>query len=125
MKRSAKIFIVFLVIFLVLCHIDMLPWFYERQREYLNRVDETRMEYKIGSCYNMQDDLCYYIIFINDNESHWNENDKSEFVEKKFVPSINYLSLSCVGRSLGWSASRQGHLVYRRASCLGRVQARP
>ena len=92
MKRSTKIFIVILVIFIVLCHIDMRPWFYERQKEYLNRVDETRKEYKIGSCYNMQDDLCYYIIFIDDNESNWNENDKSEFVEKKFLPSINYLS---------------------------------
>ena len=92
MKRSTKIFIVILVIFLVLCHIDMRPWFYERQREYLNRVDETRKEYKIGSCYNMQEDLCYYIIFVDDNESNWNENDKSEFVEKKFLPSINYLS---------------------------------
>ena len=92
MKRSTKIFIIILVIFLVLCHIDMRPWFYERQKEYLNRIDETRKEYKIGSCYNMQDDLCYYIIFIDDNESRWNEADKTEFVEKKFVPSLNYLT---------------------------------
>ncbi len=92
MKRSTKIFIIFLVIFLVLCHIDFRPWFYEKQKEYINRIDETRKEYNIGSCYNMQDDLCYYIIFIDDNESQWNDNDKTEFVEKKFLPSISYLS---------------------------------
>lgn len=92
MKRSTKIFIIILVIFLVLCHIDFRPWFYEQQKEYLNQVDETRKDYNIGSCYNMQDDFCYYIIFLDDNESNWTENDKAEFVEKKFLPSINYLS---------------------------------
>ena len=92
MKRSTKIFIIILVIFLVLCHIDFRPWFYEQQKKYLNQVDETRKDYNIGSCYNMQDDFCYYIIFIDDNESNWTENDKAEFVEKKFLPSINYLS---------------------------------
>ena len=92
MKRSTKIFIIILMIFLVLCHIDFRPWFYERQKEYLNRVDETRKEYNIGSCYNMQEDLCYYIIFIDDNESKWNDEDKSLFIEKKFISSMNYLT---------------------------------
>ena len=88
MKRSTKIFIIILVIFLVLCHIDFRPWFYERQKEYLNRVDETRKDYNIGSCYNMQEDLCYYIIFIDDDESQWNDADKNEFIEKKFEGSL-------------------------------------
>lgn len=92
MKRSTKIFIIILVIFLVLCHIDFRPWFYERQKEYLNRVDETRKEYNIGSCYNMQENLCYCIVFIDDDESKWTENDKNEFVEKKFKVSMKYLS---------------------------------
>lgn len=92
MKRSTKVFIIILVVFLVLCCIDFRPWFYKKQSEYLNRVDETRKEYGIGSCYNMQEDLCYYIIFLDDNESQWNENDKNIFIEKKFCPSINYLS---------------------------------
>ncbi len=92
MKRSTKIFIIILVVFFVLCHIDFRPWFYERQKEYLNRVDETRKEYNIGSCYNMQEDLCYYIVFIDDDESKWNEKDKTEFIEKKFSMSMEYLS---------------------------------
>lgn len=92
MKRSTKIFIIILVIFLVLCHIDFRPWFYERQKAYLNQIDETRKEYYIGSCCNMQEDLCYYIIFIDDGESKWNDTDKNEFIEKKFVPSMAYLS---------------------------------
>lgn len=92
MKRSTKIFIIIFIVFLVLCHIDFRPWFYKKQREYLNRIDETRKEYNIGSCRNMQEDLCYYIIFIDDNESEWNDEDKDEFIEKKFLPSINYLS---------------------------------
>lgn len=92
MKRSIKIFITILVVFLVLCHIDFRPWFYKKQSEYLNRVDDTRKEYNIGSCNNMKESLCYYIVFIDDNESNWSEKDKTEFVENKFVPSINYLS---------------------------------
>ena len=40
----------------------------------------------------MQEDLCYYIIFIDDNESNWNDHDKNLFIEKKFIPSMNYLS---------------------------------
>ena len=92
MKRSTKIFIIILVVLFILCFIDFRPWFYKKQSEYLNQVDETRKEYKIGSCYNMQEDLCYYIIFIDDNESKWNDEDKSLFIEKKFIPSMNYLT---------------------------------
>ena len=92
MKRSTKVFIIILVVLFILCFIDFRPWFYKKQSEYLNQVDETRKEYKIGSCYNMQEDLCYYIIFIDDNESKWNDEDKSLFIEKKFIPSMNYLT---------------------------------
>ena len=92
MKRSTKIFIIILVIFFILCNIDFRPWFYKKQSEYLNRVDETRKEYNIGSCYNMQEDLCYYIIFLNDDESSWNEDEKEIFINKKFLTTMNYLS---------------------------------
>ena len=92
MKRSTKIIIIILVVFLILCHIDFRPWFYKKQSDYLNRVDETRKEYNIGSCYNMQEELCYYIIFLDDDENLWNEEEKEIFINKKFLPTINYLS---------------------------------
>ena len=92
MKRSKKILIITLVVFFVLCHIDLRPWFYELEEKYINPIDETRKSYDAGSCKNMQNDLCYYIIYLNDNESKWNEDDKKIFVKKKFIPSMKYLS---------------------------------
>ncbi len=96
MKRSTKIFIVILVVFLVLCCIDFRPWFYEFERKYINPVDETRKSYNVGSCKNMQKDLYYFIIYLNDNESKWNENDKAVFTEKKFIPSMQFLSQEAI-----------------------------
>ncbi len=92
MKRTKKILIIALVIFLILCHIDFRPWFYEKQREYLNPVDDTRKSYNIGTCLNMKEDLCYYIIYLNDKESQWTKNDKGIFENNKFITSIKYLS---------------------------------
>ncbi len=94
MKRRTKIFIIILITAFILCCIDFRPWLYEKQREYLNRVDETRKEHGIGTCYDMEKSLCYYIVFINDDESRWNDDEKSFFIERKFLPSLNFIAKS-------------------------------
>ncbi len=55
-------------------------------------TDEKRKGYNVGNCYDMTDSICYLIIFLDDTESKWSENDKAEFIEKKFEPTLNSLS---------------------------------
>ncbi len=93
MKRSTKVKIIIFFIVFFLCFVDLRPLF--RQNEpapVAPQIDETRKSYKVGSCYNMKDDLCYFIIFLDDNESSWNEAEKENFTENKFIYSMNYLS---------------------------------
>lgn len=54
-------------------------------------TDSTRENYNIGSCYNMQEDICYLIIFLNDEESSWSEKDKTSFIDNKLEPSLDFL----------------------------------
>lgn len=55
-------------------------------------TDEKRKSYNVGTCYDMTDSICYLLIFLDDTESKWTENDKAEFIEKKFEPTLNSLS---------------------------------
>lgn len=96
MTRSTKVKIVIFFIVFFLCFVDLRPLF--RQQKPTPTVittpvvDTTRKGYKTGSCYDMENSLCYYIIFLNDNESQWNDSEKTKFTQKKFITSLNYLS---------------------------------
>ncbi len=55
-------------------------------------TDPTRESYNIGSCYDMKKSVCYFLIFLDDEESQWNKEEKQKFIDKKLLPSLNYLS---------------------------------
>ena len=97
MKRRTKIFIIILITAFILCCIDFRPWLYEKQREYLNRVDETRKEHGIGTCYDMEKSLCYYIVFINDDESRWNDDEKTSDEKSDTSITMNGTGFSASG----------------------------
>ncbi len=88
MKHLKRLFIFILVVIFILGIIGFVLWSYEG----MNKSDETRRAYNVGSCYNMQEDLCYYIIFLDDEESQWTNEDKEIFVNKKFLPTMKFLS---------------------------------
>lgn len=93
MKRSKKITLIIFFIVFFLCFVDLRPLFSPKKpNENIISVDETRKNYNSGSCYDMQDDLCYLVVFLDDNDSIWNEKDKKNFIENKFIPSMEYLS---------------------------------
>lgn len=98
MKRSTKVKIIIFFIAFFLCFVDLRPLFRPQKTEKepvvitTPVVDTTRKGYKVGSCYDMTQDLYYYIIFLNDNESQWNDEERAGFIEKKFITSMNYLS---------------------------------
>lgn len=56
-----------------------------------NPVDPTRENYNLGSCYDMTKDIHYLVIYLNDDNSNWDEKDKSAFFNKKLIPSLEYL----------------------------------
>lgn len=94
MKRSTivKIIVFFIVFFL--CFVDLRPLFRQKNPATVTTptIDETRKSYNNGSCYDMEKDVCYFIIYLDDNESSWNEAEKNNFIEKKFLVSMDYLS---------------------------------
>lgn len=96
MKRSTKVKIIVFFIVFFLCFVDLRPLF--RQPKPTPTVvttpivDSTRKGYNNGSCYDMEKDICYYIVFLDDKESSWNETEKNEFTEDKFFVSLDYLS---------------------------------
>ncbi len=94
MKRSTKIKIIVFFIVFFLCFVDLRPLFRTNtpSASVTPTTDETRKSYNIGSCYDMTDDLCYFIIHLDDNESSWNKNDKDNFIENKFLVSLDYLT---------------------------------
>lgn len=96
MKRSTKVKIIVFFIVFFLCFVDLRPLFRQQKPSptivTTPIVDTTRKGYNNGSCYDMEKDICYYIIFLDDKESNWNEKDKNEFIEKKFSVSMDYLS---------------------------------
>ncbi len=93
MKRSTKVKIIVFFIVFFLCFVDLRPLFRpSKPTNTVHIIDETRKSYKVGSCYNMTDDLCYFIIYLDDDESQWNEEEKEKFIDKKFSVSLNYLS---------------------------------
>ncbi len=96
MKRSTKVKIIVFFIVFFLCFVDLRPLFRQQKPSptivTTPIVDSTRKGYNNGSCYDMEKDICYYIIFLDDKESNWNEKDKNEFIEKKFSVSMDYLS---------------------------------
>ncbi len=96
MKRSTKVKIIIFFIVFFLCFVDLRPLFRTKNPSptiiTTPIVDETRKGYNYGSCYDMENDLCYYIVHLDDKESSWNEKDKNEFTEKKFSVSLDYLS---------------------------------
>ncbi len=53
--------------------------------------NSMRKNYGVGSCYDMKESICYLIIFLDDKESSWSEEDKLKFMEKKFEPSLSFL----------------------------------
>ena len=94
MKNSTKVkIIVFFVVFF-LCFVDLRPLFRPKKPPIIVTpvVDETRKNYNNGSCYDMEKDLCYFIVHIDDNESSWTEKERNEFIENKFLVSLDYLS---------------------------------
>ncbi len=96
MKRSTKVKIIVFFIAFFLCFVDLRPLFMPKKPSpsviTTPIVDETRKNHNKGSCYDMEDDICYYIIHLDDKESNWNKQEKSEFIEKKFLVSLDYLS---------------------------------
>lgn len=96
MKRSTKVKIIVFFIVFFLCFVDLRPLF--RTKKPLSTiittpiVDETRTSYNQGSCYDMESDICYVIVHLDDDESKWNEKEINEFTEKKFLVSLDYLS---------------------------------
>lgn len=96
MKRSTKVKIIVFFIVFFLCFVDLRPLF--RQQKPVQPiittpiVDTTRKGYNNGSCYDMEKDICYFIVHLDDNESNWNENEKNEFIKNKFLVSIDYLA---------------------------------
>lgn len=91
MKRFSKILIIILIVLFVLFSLGFIGFSFLQNAD-PNKVDETRQAYNIGSCYNMQEDLCYYLIFLDDEESNWTEEDKKIFIDRKFLPTMNFLS---------------------------------
>ena len=94
MKRSTKIKIIVFFIVFFLCFVDLRPLFMPKKSPIVTTptIDETRKSYNNGSCYDMTNDLCYLIIYLDDTESNWNESEKNNFMEKKFLVSLDYLS---------------------------------
>lgn len=96
MKRSTKVKIIVFFIVFFLCFVDLRPLFMSKRPSSTTIVtpiiDETRKNYNKGSCYDMEKDLCYFIIYLDDKESNWNENEKNDFTENKFLISLDYLS---------------------------------
>lgn len=96
MKRSTKVkIIVFFVVFF-LCFVDLRPLFRPQKPAQpiiiTPTVDETRKNYNNGSCYDMEKNLCYFVVFLDDKESKWNETEKNNFTEKKFLVSLDFIS---------------------------------
>lgn len=54
--------------------------------------DPTRENFDHGSCYDMTDDVCYLVVFLDDEESQWSADEKEKFLNKKLQPSLNFLS---------------------------------
>lgn len=96
MKRSTKVKIIVFFIVFFLCFVDLRPLFRPQKPVQpviiTPTVDETRKNYNTGSCYDMEKDICYYVVFLDDRESKWNENEKSIFTENKLSVSLDYLS---------------------------------
>ena len=96
MKRSTKVKIIVFFIVFFLCFVDLRPLFRPKKPTptivTTPIVDTTRKGYNNGSCYDMEKDLCYFIIHLDDKESRWNEKDKNDFIENKFLISLDYLS---------------------------------
>lgn len=94
MKRSTKVKIILFFIVFFLCFVDLRPLFKPKSPTTVTTpiIDETRKSYNNGSCYDMEKDLCYFIVYLDDKESSWNEAEKNNFTEKKFIVSLDYLS---------------------------------
>lgn len=94
MKRSTKVKIIVFFIVFFLCFVDLRPLFMPKNpaTDTTPTIDETRKSYNNGSCYDMTKDLCYFIVHLDDNESSWNDEEKNNFIEKKFLVSMDYLS---------------------------------
>lgn len=96
MKRSTKVKIIVFFIVFFLCFVDLRPLFRPKKPEptiiTTPITDQTRKNHNKGSCYDMESNLCYFVIHLDDKESSWNEKEKTEFIEKKFLVSLDYLS---------------------------------
>lgn len=97
MKRSTKVKIIIFFIVFFLCFVDLRPLFRPKTPPKpvtitTPLVDTTRKSYNKGTCYDMEKELCYLIVHIDDNESNWDEEEKTEFAENKLIPSLAYLS---------------------------------
>ena len=96
MKRSTKIKIIVFFIVFFLCFVDLRPLFMPKKPPIVVTpvIDETRKSYNNGSCYDMTNDLCYFIVYLDDEERSWDEAEKTKFMEKKFLVSLDYLAAS-------------------------------
>ena len=81
MKRSTKVKIIVFFIVFFLCFVDLRPLFMPKKPPIVVTpvIDETRKGYNNGSCYDMEKDLCYFVVHLDDKESSWNEKDKNEY----------------------------------------------
>ena len=96
MKRSTKVKIIVFFIVFFLCFVDLRPLFRPQKPSptviTTPLTDQTRKNHNKGSCYDMENDICYFIVHLDDKESSWNKQEKTEFIEKKFLVSLDYLS---------------------------------
>lgn len=56
--------------------------------------------YDIGNCRKLTGDVYTLAIFIDDNESVWNDDARNTFYNKRFFPSVNYLKEQAEIRSI-------------------------
>ena len=96
MKRSTKVKIIVFFIVFFLCFVDLRPLFRQKKPEptvvTTPITDQTRKNHNKGSCYDMESDICYFIVHLDDKESSWEGQEKTEFIEKKLLVSLDYLS---------------------------------
>ncbi len=59
-------------------------------------IDPTRKDYNDGSCYDMTNSVCYLVIFLNDSVSSWTEDEKSQFISTKFLPSLHFINIKAM-----------------------------
>ncbi len=70
-------------------------------------VDPNRPNYDVGSCRQLEGDVFFLCIFVDDATSSWTEWEVSNFFDQKIYPGLNFLQqqASYWGASLNYSTA--------------------